>query len=136
MSNDSSKKKRKYSQLKKILRFFNVGLLCAGLNFSLLYCLTTLFNIHYLFSTFLSLIFVNFIGFYLNKYYTFKTHKNRFWRELWKYYSVTLSSFLWNLILMYIFVDILGIWYLHGSLTITVIFIIYNFLLHQYWSFK
>ncbi|MBE9115527.1 GtrA family protein [Lusitaniella coriacea LEGE 07157] len=136
MSNDSSKKKRKFGQLKKLLKFFNVGLFCAGLNFSLLYCLTTLLGFHYLASTTLSFVFINFIGFYLNKNYTFKTHKNRFLRELCKYYSVMLSSFFLNLALMYVFVDIFGVWYLHGSLTVTVIFMIYNFLLHQYWSFK
>lgn len=141
MSHDPIKKtlniRRLWRRLdKKIIKFCGIGALCASLNLGTLYLLTNVLNFNYLVSTLIALIFINFIGFYLNKYYTFKSKKKRFWQELWKYYSVMCSSFILNLILMYLLVDILHIWYLYASLSITICFIVFNYLMHKNWSFK
>jgi putative flippase GtrA len=141
MSNDPSKKalniRRLWRRLdKKIIKFSGIGALCASLNLGTLYLLTNILNFNYLISTLIALFLINFIGFYLNKYYTFQTKKKRFWQELWKYYSVMFSSFILNLIFMYLLVDILHIWYLYASLSITICFIVFNYLMHKNWSFK
>jgi putative flippase GtrA len=120
----------------QFIRFAIVGGFCAALNLISLYVLTSLLKINYMLSTLIALIGINFLGFYLNKYYTFETDKSRFWQELWKYYSVMFSSFLLNLFFMYLLVDIFKMWYIYASITITIGFIIYNFLMHKNWSFK
>jgi putative flippase GtrA len=141
MSHDPSPKTLSIRKLwrridKKFLRFACIGALCASLNLGSLYLLTNILKINYLISTIIALIYINFIGFYLNKYYTFKTHRKRFWQELWKYYSVMFSGFIINLFFMYLLVDVFHVWYLYASLILTVCFIIYNFLMHKNWSFK
>jgi putative flippase GtrA len=78
----------------------------------------------------------NLAGFFLNKKYTFKTSKKHFWHELWKYYSVMMSYFLINLIMLYILVNYFHIWYLYASLITTIGGIFYNFVMHKKWSFK
>lgn len=120
----------------KFVRFVFIGAFCTSLNLVLLYLLTSVLGINYIISTLIALIVINMIGFYLNKYYTFKTKREKLLQELWKYYSVMFSSFLLNLFFMFILVQIFKIWYLYASLTITIGFIFYNFLMHKNWSFK
>ncbi|MGK7946886.1 MAG: GtrA family protein [Microcystaceae cyanobacterium] len=120
----------------KIFRFLVIGGFCAGLSLLIMYAFTDLFNLHHLISTVISIIVTNFIGFYLNKYYTFKTKRKLFWREMWKYYSVMISSYLLNLMIMYLLVDIIDIWYLYATMIIIVLLTPYNFLLHKFWSFR
>lgn len=120
----------------KILRFLIIGGFCAGLSLLIMYAFTDLFKLNYLISTVVSIVVTNFIGFYLNKYYTFKTKRKLFWREMWKYYSVMISSYFLNLTIMYVLVDLINIWYLYATLIIIVILTPYNFILHKFWSFR
>ncbi|GET37516.1 GtrA family protein [Microseira wollei] len=128
---------RKSGRNRKIfVNFLGVGGFCAILSLASIYLLTTVLNCHYLFSFVIVFILVNFIGFCLNKYITFKTKKKEFWHELWKYYSVMLSSFCMNFILMYLLVDVLKIWYIYANIMLIIGFTIYNFFMHKKWSFK
>lgn len=120
----------------KFLRFCLVGGFCALLNLFILYILTTILNWHYILSTIFLMFSVNVLGFYLNKRYTFKTEKKRFWRELWKYQTVMFSSFITILLLMYLLVDVFRIWYIYANIIITVGTTSYNFLMHKNWSFR
>ena len=120
----------------RIFRFILVGGLCTILNIVFLYLLVTVLQIHYLFSFILVFVGGNFIGFYLNKYYTFRTKTRNLWKELWKYYSIMLSSFGINLILMYIMVKYLNVWYIYATIIITIGCTVYNYFLHNNWSFR
>jgi len=125
----------------KILRhnFFRysiIGAFCAFQNIGILYFLTTLLKLHYIWATLIQMIFVNTVGFYLNRRYTFKTKINKFWYELWKYHTVMFSSFLTVLVLMYLLVDILHLWYLYAFIIITIGMTAFNFLMHKKWTFK
>lgn len=120
----------------KFFRYSIIGAFCACQNIAILYFLKSILNLHYIFATIIQMIFVNSIGFYLNKRYTFKTRINNFWHELWKYHTVMFSGFLTVLVLMYLLVDILGIWYLHAFIIVTIIMTLFNFLMHKKWTFK
>lgn len=118
-----------------ILKFLSVGGLCAGLSLIMMYLLTSRAGINYLIATVITIVVTNFIGFALNKFYTFKTHQKLFWREMWKYYSVMLSSYMINIMLMYLLVDFINIWYIYASMILIVLLTPYNYLLHRHWSF-
>lgn len=117
-------------------KFCAIGAFCTFLNLIFLYELTTILKIHYIVATIILMFTVNTLGFYLNRRYTFKSKKKRFWHELWKYHTVMLSSFFTVLALMYLLVDIFHIWYLYANLIITVGMTLFNFLMHKNWSFK
>jgi putative flippase GtrA len=121
---------------KQFRRFVFFGLICNILGVTSIYVLTEYFNIHYLLSLIIALIFVNFIGFCFNKFYTFNTDKKFFLRELVKYYNVMLSGFLLNLFCMFILVEIFKIWYMAAALIVTAVLLFFNFFLHKYWSFR
>jgi putative flippase GtrA len=125
-----------YENSLRILKFLSVGGLCAGLSLLLMYLLTSLLAINYLISTVVTIVVTNFIGFALNKHFTFQTHRKLFWRELWKYHSVMMSSYILNLTLMYVLVDFIRIWYLYANLILIVLLTPYNYLFHRYWSFR
>lgn len=120
----------------RIFKFLGVGGFCAGLSLVILYLSTSVLGINYLISTIISIIVTNFIGFALNKCYTFQTHRKLFWREMWKYYSVMLSSYFLNLVIIYLLVDFVKIWYLYANILLIVILTPYNYLMHRNWSFR
>jgi len=120
----------------RIFRFLGVGGFCAGLSLIIMYVLTSIIHINYLISTVITIIVTNFIGFYLNKYYTFQTKKKLFWRELWKYYSVMLSSYILNVFAMYVLVDLVNIWYLYANILLMGILTPFNYFFHKKWSFN
>jgi putative flippase GtrA len=121
---------------KKTFKFLIVGGACAAYNLAALYCLTSIFRFYYLFSFVFVFFTGNLIGFYLNKYYTFNTPNNLFWRELVKYYSVMTSNLLLGVFLMFFMVNILKIWYFYAMIFLTVGGTAYNFWLHNKWSFR
>ncbi|WP_330203990.1 GtrA family protein [Cyanobacterium sp. Dongsha4] len=120
----------------RIFRFLGVGGFCAGLSLIIMYVLTSIIHINYLISTVITIVVTNFIGFYLNKYYTFQTKKKLFWRELWKYYSVMLSSYILNVFAMYVLVDLVNIWYLYANILLMAVLTPFNYFFHKKWSFK
>lgn len=120
----------------KIFKFLGVGGFCAGLSLVLMYVFTSLLDINYLISTVITLLLTNFIGFCLNKYITFQTGDNQFWRELKKYYGVMLSSYFINISIMYVLVDWISIYYLYATMIVIVILTPFNYFCHKNWSFK
>lgn len=120
----------------QFLRFCLIGAFCAFQNILILYILTSLFHFHYIFSIFLQVLYVNTLGFYLNRRYTFMLQSNQFWQELLKYQTVMISSFFTVSILMYFLVDILHIWYLYAFVILTIGMTLYNFFAHKKWTFK
>lgn len=121
---------------KEILKFLCVGAFCLLFNTILLYFLTEIINIQDLIAIAICFFCSNLVGFFLNKYFTFKAFKTNIWRELYKYYSVMGSSFLFNLILSAILIEVFKIWVIYASLIVAFIMTTYNYLLHTKWSFK
>ncbi|AFZ48412.1 GtrA family protein [Cyanobacterium stanieri LEGE 03274] len=120
----------------KVFKFLFIGGFCALLTLALMYFLTSILLINYLISAVITILVTNYIGFFLNKVFTFQTDKKLFWRELWKYYGVMLSSNMINLCIIYTLVDIIRIWYLYANMISIVALTPVNYLLHKYWSFK
>lgn len=124
------------SQQKEVLRFLCVGILCLSFNTVILVITIKIAKLQYLIATVIGFFFSNLLGFFLNKYFTFRALKTNIWQEIYKYYSVMGSSFFVNLGLMAILVDIFKIDAIYASLIIAVIMTTYNYLLHKKWSFK
>ena len=55
---------------------------------------------------------------------------------MWKYYSVMLSSYFLNLVIIYLLVDFVKIWYLYANILLIIVLTPYNYLLHRNWSFR
>ncbi|MGY6529281.1 MAG: GtrA family protein [Cyanobacterium sp.] len=121
---------------KKITNFLAIGGVCGILHLGILYGLTSVLEINYLISTTIAIFSVNFVSFYLNKKWTFKTRKKLFWRELWKFYSVMASSHFLNILGVFILVDMAKMGYLIANIFCTAILTPVNYFFHHSWSFK
>lgn len=121
---------------KEIIKFSMVGGICLTFNIGILWLLTSYFKIEDLTATVIGFFLSNLLGFFLNKYFTFKVTNTNIFQEIYKYYAVMTSSFIANLFLMFILVKIFKIWVVYASIMVAIIFYIYNYLMHKNWSFK
>ena len=112
-------------------RFVGVGTFCALLNLAIQYSGTGLIGLHYAVSVSVSFVIVNYIGFRLNKAFTFGDRDPRIVRQATRYYGVMVLSLAANLALMAILVDGLGLHYLVAALLVTAFFVCLNFLAHR-----
>jgi putative flippase GtrA len=119
----------------KFLTYAIVGAGCTLLNLAVLWLLTSVLGVHYLVSTMISFLTLTPVGFWLQKFVTFRTPRAAAGFE-WPRYFVTMgSSFAANLTLMYLLVSLLGIWYLAASVAVTLLLLAANFLVNNRWSF-
>lgn len=128
--------KRTIYEKREIIKFSIVGALCLSFNVAILWILTDKFTVEEMIATIIGFFFSNLLGFFLNKYFTFKVTNTSIWKEIYKYYAVMTSSFIANLFLMFILVKLLNIWIVYASLMVAIIFYVYNYLMHKNWSFK
>lgn len=128
--------KETINKKKEIIKFTLVGGLCLTFNIFILWFLTDKFAVEEMMATIIGFFFSNLVGFFLNKYFTFKVTNTNIFKEIYKYYAVMTSSFIANLLAMFILVKILNIWIVYASLMVAIIFYIYNYLMHKNWSFK
>lgn len=120
----------------KVSKFLAIGGVCAVLHIGILHGLTSVLKINYLVSTIVAILVVNFVSFYLNKNYTFRTKKHLFWRELWKFYGVMASSHFINIVGVFILVDMIKIGYLLANIFCAAFLTPFNYFFHHNWSFS
>lgn len=116
--------------------FLFVGGVCLALNTLALWALTAGLGLHYLVSTALAFAAITPLGFLLNKVLTFRTRREHVPIELPRYLATMATSAAANLLLMYLFVSVLGVWYLASSLLVALLLVAANFLANDRWSFR
>ena len=117
------------------LSYASVGGICTLLNLAVLWLLTSALGVHYLLSTMISFFTLTPVAFWLNKIVTFRTPRSAARVEWPRYFATMASSFAANLGLMYLFVSVLGMWYLAASVFVTLLLLAGNFLVNDRWSF-
>ena len=70
-----------------------------------------------------------------NYFWTFQSSNDHF-VTLSRFAVISCVGLLLNVGIMYLWVDILGLWYLFGAFINVVVVALTNFLLHVYWSFR
>jgi len=119
----------------KFLTYAAIGGSCALLNLAILWLLTSVLALHYLVSTLIAFFALTPVGFWLQKLVTFRTPLASAPFEWPRYFLTMGSSLAANLALMYLLVSILGLWYLAASVVVSLLFLVANFLVNNYWSF-
>lgn len=113
---------KRVSSFRKItfLKYLTAGGIGGLVHLSLLFLFTDIFSIHYLISTALALFIVFWLSFFMQKYWTFiEKSKERFWRQSVHYFAMHSIAFAGNIALMYLFVDIFGIWYMLSQVIVS-----------------
>lgn len=119
------------------LRYLICGITAASTNIFLLYVFTDMFGIWYLSSSVLSFLLALIVSFLLQKFVVFKDSKTEdVHRQFSKFSIVAVSGVTTNTILVFIFVDIFGIWYVLSQIIAGVFVMVQNFILYKMFIFK
>jgi len=109
------------------LKFFIAGGFCGLLDLLLLYFFTDIFGLWYLHSGILSFIIVSVISFLLNKKITFRDKNENYKSQYLRYVFIILIGMIINNSFLYVFTDILGIWYVISRVFSSLIALIWNY---------
>lgn len=120
----------------QFLRFGSVGFLCFLGGLALVFMLTEWLHLHYLLSMAIALLVLNFVGWLLNRHWTFKLRTQRSWPELARYLLVSGGGFALTLLLLEMLVSGLGINYLLASAIVALLMAVLNFTVHRLWSLR
>jgi len=120
-----------------LARYLVSGFSAAGTNIFLLYIFTHFFHIWYLYSSVLSFVISIAVSFSLQKLWTFQDKKTeRVHHQFARYMLLALFGIILNTLLMFLFVDILNIWYILGQIMTGGLIAIFNFVMYKFFVFN
>jgi len=98
---------------KQIIKYIIAGGLAASVDLALLYILTGILGVWYLYSSGLAFVVAFFVSFYLQKFWTFRDScRKKIYRQMTLYFVVTGVNLAINIGGMYVLVDKLNIMYI------------------------
>lgn len=124
----------KHSQ---IIKYIISGGTAAAVNILFLYIFTDFFGIWYLYSGVISFIIAFGVSFLLQKFWTFQdkaTHNVH--KQATIYLIVSILNLVWNTFLLYIFVDVIHMWYLLAQICAGAIVALSSFFIYKKFIFK
>ncbi len=114
--------------VKEFVQYAVVGGTCTLIDFVTLYLLTSLGGVHYLISSSISFCIGVILNWILCTYWIFDFHKvQRQATEFLYYVVISLVGLVLNALLMWLFTDVLGIWFMASKLIAAGITLFYNF---------
>ncbi len=129
--------KYKKKLFKEFIKFGIVGGIGTLINIGILYFFTEKFGIHYLISAIFSFIIAMTSNFILNKIWTFKENvREKIGKKYLQFSLVSIAALLVNLLFLYIFTDVLGIYYIISQILAIGISLIINFVGNKRWTFS
>jgi putative flippase GtrA len=118
------------------MRYLLIGGTCAVLDLLLLYVFVNNFHIWYLYSATASFIIVLMLGYFGQKYFTFRNYEKNHKKQLSVFFVVSGIGLVMNAIFMFLFVSIAGIWYILASIITKLIVLIWNFFANKKITFQ
>ena len=121
----------------RVLKYISAGGTAAAIDLGALYVLTDFAGFHYLFSATTAFLLAFGVSFTLQKFWTFGDKSlERIHAQLTLYLTIAVANIFVNVGLMYLFVDIFGVWYLLAQIIAGAIMACYGFLLYRYVIFR
>ena len=119
----------------KMLQFGIVGGLMILLNVVILYLLTSLLGMYYIFSAILSYLVLTGLSFFLNEKWTFRsiTHHTRknLWHRFGSYYLVSFSGMTLHILILFVLTEYGNVFYLYSSIIASFSVFLWNFSLNK-----
>jgi len=113
------------------LRYVLIGGLCALADITLLYLFVNCLNIWYLSATTISFVIITFFGYFGQKHFTFRNTERNHKKQLTLFFTVAGTGLLINAGFMFIFVSLLGTWYIIANIFTKFIVLVWNFLANK-----
>lgn len=126
-----------FTKYETFIKFCIVGSIGVFVNMGFLYFLTEYLKIFYLISSFIAIEISILSNFMLNDNWTFKQHKNKsFIERLITYEAISLFGVGIQITLLYIFTDVIGIYYMISNLLAIPVTLSWNFLMNKFVTWK
>ena len=119
----------------KVLKFGLVGF-CNTIISLLIYYLLIYLNFNYAISIATGYIISSIVGYFLNKNWVFKYKAEKEKRSIFRYYALYISALLLNLVLMYLFINILNVSKIVSPIFVLMIVVPYNYIFSKIWVFN
>jgi putative flippase GtrA len=113
------------------MRYLLVGGTCAILDLLLLYTFVNYFHIWYLYAATASFTIVMVLGYFGQKYFSFRNYENNHRKQLTAFIIVALIGLALNATFMFLFVGLMNLWYILASIMTKFIVLIWNFLANK-----
>lgn len=121
----------------RVIKYITAGGTAAVVDLGMLYALTDGAGLHYLLSATIAFLLAFGVSFTLQKFWTFgHDDMTRVHAELALYLAVAVVNLFVNAGLMYVFVEVVGIWYLFAQILTGATIACYGFLLYRHVIFK
>lgn len=122
---------------KQFVKFGVVGIINTTIHLITLFILVEFFAIYYLIASFIAFLFAVTNSFILNTLWTFKKnigHKTK--SRYIKFFVISIIATFLNLIFLYVFTDLLRIWYLFSQIIAIALTLMINFIGNKVWTYK
>ena len=120
-----------------LLRYLVAGFTGAGTNIGLLYILTDIVGIWYLYSSALSFAAAVVVSFVLQKFWTFNDKEvAKVHRQFFRFLGVALFGIIINTACMFLLVDVFSLWYILAQIITGALIAIINFLMYKFFIFN
>jgi glycosyltransferase involved in cell wall biosynthesis/putative flippase GtrA len=120
-----------------VLRYFICGITAATVNVGSLYIFTDIVGIWYLYSSILAFLLSLIISFILQKFVVFRdTRTHKMHHQFSKFFIVAILGVITNTSIIFVCVDIFGIWYILSQIIAGFFVMIQNFILYKFFIFN
>ncbi|WP_251035853.1 GtrA family protein [Paenibacillus sp. ISL-20] len=126
--------KEVFGIVSQFTKYALVGIIGTGIQTSILIMFVEVYNFQVIVATTMGFICSLLVSFFINFRWTFGRNKLTIYSFV-KYLIVSLSGLLLNISILYIMVDLLGIWYIWAHILTLVVVPISNFTLNRMWTF-
>ncbi|WHY19015.1 GtrA family protein [Paenibacillus sp. G2S3] len=119
--------------VKQFIKYAIVGVIGTAVQSLTLILLVEKMSANPLLGSVIGFIFSLIVSYFINVKWTFKTERRSSF--FYKYMIVSISGLGINLLIMFLMVNLIGLWYIWAQMAIIIIVPISNFFLNRYWAF-
>jgi len=124
-------KKTNFPKYWQFFKYCVGGATAFMVDFSLLYALTDIFQLWYIWSATFSFIIAAFVNYAIQRYWTFKSFQTKATRQFIHFLLVQIVGLIINNSTMYLLVEAFGIWYLLAKALAAIIVLVWNFIISK-----
>ena len=118
------------------MRYLLIGGICAVLDLLFLFLMVNFLHIWYLIATTVSFIVVSFLGYFGQKYFTFRNTEKNHKKQLLVFFIVAGFGLAINVFFMFALVSLINLWYILASIITKFIVLIWNYFSNKFVTFR
>jgi len=125
-----------YEHLRQVSVYLIIGGLSAISDIIFLFILVQFFKIWYLLAAAISFSLIATVAFFFHKKFTFRFDGARIKLRYVIFLFTAASGLIWNILILFTFVEIFKIWYLLAAVFTKFIVLVWNFLVNKFITFR